>query len=319
MKKVEDVPDVVGVAPFVINPMMVTHGDHTATGVLLKGVDPELMPQVLDLPKHIVDGQRSTGCVARARSRPSAPFDPLRDELDDLARSTPAHADGGHATRCSTLMQQRGRRGDAPRRRAAPRPTRRPPPTARRRPTPAAPAAPPQRASPTATVTPARRLQEPAPRTTTSSPTSVDPDPCKSPEQVATHAGHRRRPHARQAARRRPRRLRAGHLAADRPLVRRRRALAHRQAVPRHRRLRGGLRPVRLEARLHRPLRGAGLLRVRRQRHRHRDEGRRHRPGRTRSPRRSTQLPQQRHLPHDGLAASSTTASSRRCSSSRSG
>ena len=35
------VPGVVGVAPFVINPMMVTHGDRTATGVLLKGVDPD--------------------------------------------------------------------------------------------------------------------------------------------------------------------------------------------------------------------------------------------------------------------------------------
>src|SRR5271167_2663686 len=38
MKKVEDVPHVTGVAPFVINPMMVTHGDRTATGVLIKGV-----------------------------------------------------------------------------------------------------------------------------------------------------------------------------------------------------------------------------------------------------------------------------------------
>ena len=37
MKKVRDVKGVKGVAPFVINPMMVTHGDHTATGVLLKG------------------------------------------------------------------------------------------------------------------------------------------------------------------------------------------------------------------------------------------------------------------------------------------
>src|ERR1700747_1779768 len=44
----QDVPHVVGVAPFVINPMMVTHANHTATGVLLKGVDPELMPRVLD-------------------------------------------------------------------------------------------------------------------------------------------------------------------------------------------------------------------------------------------------------------------------------
>src|SRR3954463_9870311 len=40
MKKMERVPGVIGIAPFVINPMMITHGDHTATGVLLKGVDP---------------------------------------------------------------------------------------------------------------------------------------------------------------------------------------------------------------------------------------------------------------------------------------
>src|SRR5450755_4896738 len=56
MKKVENVKGVVGIAPFVINPMMLTHGDRTATGVLLKGVDPEAMPKVLDLPKQIVAG-----------------------------------------------------------------------------------------------------------------------------------------------------------------------------------------------------------------------------------------------------------------------
>src|SRR5579862_6768486 len=56
MKKVEHVKGVVGIAPFVINPMMVTHGDRTATGVLLKGVDPELMPNVLVLPKNMIEG-----------------------------------------------------------------------------------------------------------------------------------------------------------------------------------------------------------------------------------------------------------------------
>jgi len=56
MKEMKKVPGVIGVAPFVINPMMVTHGEHTATGVLLKGVDPKLMPSVLDLPKHMVEG-----------------------------------------------------------------------------------------------------------------------------------------------------------------------------------------------------------------------------------------------------------------------
>ena len=56
MKKVETIPGVTGVAPFVINPMMVTHGTHTATGVLLKGVDPARVASVLDLPSHIVQG-----------------------------------------------------------------------------------------------------------------------------------------------------------------------------------------------------------------------------------------------------------------------
>src|ERR1700722_9058923 len=55
MAKIDNVPGIVGIAPFVINPMMVTHGEHTATGVLLKGVDPDLMPKVLDLPKHVIE------------------------------------------------------------------------------------------------------------------------------------------------------------------------------------------------------------------------------------------------------------------------
>lgn len=79
MRKVEKVPHVVGVAPFVISPMMLTHGERTATGVLLKGVDPELMPKVLDLPKHILpggslDGLRKAG--AKPPDRPKDAFTP---------------------------------------------------------------------------------------------------------------------------------------------------------------------------------------------------------------------------------------------------
>jgi lipoprotein-releasing system permease protein len=70
MDEVRHVPGVIGVAPFVINPMMVTHGDRTATGVLLKGVDPDLMGTVLDLPRHIVEGDlkglRRPGAAAPA-------------------------------------------------------------------------------------------------------------------------------------------------------------------------------------------------------------------------------------------------------------
>ncbi|MFO0617088.1 MAG: FtsX-like permease family protein [Polyangiaceae bacterium] len=65
MDKVRAVPGVVAVAPFSINPMMLTHEETTATGVLLKGVDPRDslgvgadpgVPPVLDLPRHIIEG-----------------------------------------------------------------------------------------------------------------------------------------------------------------------------------------------------------------------------------------------------------------------
>jgi lipoprotein-releasing system permease protein len=56
MEKMKSVPGVIGIAPFVISPMMITHGEHTATGVLLKGVDPSRVKDVLDLPRHIVQG-----------------------------------------------------------------------------------------------------------------------------------------------------------------------------------------------------------------------------------------------------------------------
>ena len=63
MDQMKSVPGVEGIAPFVISPMMVTHGDRTATGVLLKGVDPELMPSVLDLPRHVSEVLSPEGVV----------------------------------------------------------------------------------------------------------------------------------------------------------------------------------------------------------------------------------------------------------------
>jgi len=56
MEQMKSVPGVIGIAPFVISPMMITHGERTATGVLLKGVDPGRVKDVLDLPRHIVAG-----------------------------------------------------------------------------------------------------------------------------------------------------------------------------------------------------------------------------------------------------------------------
>ncbi|HVY29422.1 MAG TPA: ABC transporter permease [Polyangiaceae bacterium] len=68
MEQVKHVPGVTGVAPFVINPMMITHGDRTATGVLLKGVDPAKVSAVLDLPRHVIEG--SLDGLRLATSRP---------------------------------------------------------------------------------------------------------------------------------------------------------------------------------------------------------------------------------------------------------
>jgi lipoprotein-releasing system permease protein len=81
MDQVKSVPRVTAVAPFVINPMMVTHGHRTATGVLLKGIDPVFAPRVLDLPGHIkqgsLNGLRIPGAVPPDRRRQSILDDPL--------------------------------------------------------------------------------------------------------------------------------------------------------------------------------------------------------------------------------------------------
>ena len=75
MEQVEKVPGVIGVAPFSINPMMLTHGDATATGVLLKGVDPVAslgagappgVVPVMALPRQIV------GCQGLERAQATA-------------------------------------------------------------------------------------------------------------------------------------------------------------------------------------------------------------------------------------------------------
>ena len=66
MDQVRGVKGVLNVAPFSINPMMLAHGEKTATGVLLKGVDPKTslgvglepgVPPVLDLPRHVYQGE----------------------------------------------------------------------------------------------------------------------------------------------------------------------------------------------------------------------------------------------------------------------
>jgi lipoprotein-releasing system permease protein len=85
--KIKRTPGVTGIAPFVINPMMVTHGQHTVTGVLLKGVDPERVAQVLDLPRHIVKGSLNSLRVPGAKPPPRTRGTYIDDiDLDDLPK-----------------------------------------------------------------------------------------------------------------------------------------------------------------------------------------------------------------------------------------
>lgn len=91
MAKCEKIPGVIGVAPFIINPMMVTHGDRTATGVLLKGVDPELMPKVLDLPKHILPGGSLVGLRREGAKPPERSRDAWKTQHTDATDANPGH------------------------------------------------------------------------------------------------------------------------------------------------------------------------------------------------------------------------------------
>ncbi len=54
--RIAHMPDVAGASPFIIREMMIAKGDRLQ-GVIVKGVDPELMPTVLDLDDYIVAGQ----------------------------------------------------------------------------------------------------------------------------------------------------------------------------------------------------------------------------------------------------------------------
>jgi lipoprotein-releasing system permease protein len=97
--RAEQMPEVVGAAPFNITEMMLVKGDRLS-GVLIKGVDPERMPKVLDLPSQMIAGSLEGMRLpdARPATRPEElqadvrPQD--RDDLDAfLARL--AASDGG--------------------------------------------------------------------------------------------------------------------------------------------------------------------------------------------------------------------------------
>ena len=107
MERVAKVDGVVGVAPFSINPMMLTHAGATATGVLVKGVDPKLSlgvdgpagdewngkydgyEPVLDLPQYVVQG--SLEGLRRPGAKPAkAKYEtPILPPSPDIPEGTP--------------------------------------------------------------------------------------------------------------------------------------------------------------------------------------------------------------------------------------
>lgn len=92
METVSKLPGVTGVGPFIINPMMVTSGERTQTGVLVKGVDPAGMEAVLDLPEHMVEGTREGLRLPSAKPARQPERDPLEFEALDQ-RSDPFDVD----------------------------------------------------------------------------------------------------------------------------------------------------------------------------------------------------------------------------------
>lgn len=87
MARAREMPEVAGAAPFVINEMMLAKGDRIA-GVLVKGIDPEAMPTVLDLPDQLVDGTldglRVPGAHPPARPEDEQGERPVGLDLDDF-------------------------------------------------------------------------------------------------------------------------------------------------------------------------------------------------------------------------------------------
>lgn len=83
--RARNMPEVAGAAPFIINEMMLAKGDRLSSGALIKGVDPELMPSVLDLPGQLVAG--SLKGLRRPGARPATRAQDLNADVTDQERT----------------------------------------------------------------------------------------------------------------------------------------------------------------------------------------------------------------------------------------
>ncbi|HKO90837.1 MAG TPA: ABC transporter permease [Polyangiaceae bacterium] len=100
MDKVRAIPEVLGVSPFVLNAVMLSHAGRTATGVTFKGVDPSSVGSVLDLPEQIVDGSLD-GLASPAP--PALPPEPQSWTALELEKALPVALDAGAPRGVSAL------------------------------------------------------------------------------------------------------------------------------------------------------------------------------------------------------------------------
>ena len=100
VERARKLPSVVGAAPFIINEMMLAKGDKLS-GVLIKGVDPERVASVLDLPSQLIagslEGLRQPGArpATRARDLDADVHHEESKDLDEFLQDLAA--DGGGA------------------------------------------------------------------------------------------------------------------------------------------------------------------------------------------------------------------------------
>jgi lipoprotein-releasing system permease protein len=97
LEKVRDLPEVLGVSPFLLNPMMLSHEGRTVTGVTVKGVDPQRVGTVLDLPEQIVEGSLDGLAAPAGRVAAGASRDTNAEAA--LAPSARAERDAGPPVR----------------------------------------------------------------------------------------------------------------------------------------------------------------------------------------------------------------------------
>jgi lipoprotein-releasing system permease protein len=125
MKQIKQIPTVKGLGPFVIQEMMIAHKDKSA-GVLLKGVDPTVVANVLDLPKQLtkgsMDGLRVPGSGPAPPPREDTSLtanvdkaledaSPKRDKAEKEADNMNPDTDGGRATDLESASPPQGTPG----------------------------------------------------------------------------------------------------------------------------------------------------------------------------------------------------------------